>query len=163
MEPAVAQWVECTKKYKWGGTSESATLSSYLSELISADEAAASITAASTDSDLSGNTKVAIVWAMLLSCIEDCPTAHSHIIELTKAITSLPRPETEKALTDTVRGFGSSAPKMLEALAPPLNGAASDAILAKDAYWTDLAVFEELWLVARNCKSCTSCDIYCGN
>jgi hypothetical protein len=151
MDPEITQWVESTKKDKWGDTPESISFSSYLSESIFVEEAAANITAPSTDSNLPANTKVAIVWAMLFSCIEDCPTAHSQIIELIKAITSHPRPETGETSIKTVKRFGDSDLKMLEGLAPPLNGAASDAILEKDAYWTDLPVFEELWRLVRFC------------
>jgi hypothetical protein len=145
------EWFEATKNYKWGDTRESEIFSSYLSESIFVDEAAANLTEPSNNTTPPTDTKMAIVWAMLFSCVEDCPSAHLHIIELIKTITSLPRPDGAGDQLMTTNQWGQSWPKFLEGLEPPLNKAYSHSMLGKDAYWTDQAVFEELWQAAHDC------------
>ena len=159
MDSEIEQWFEATKDNKWGSTIECATFASYLSESIFVKETAASITKTPTATDLPANTKVARVWAMFFSCVENCPSAHLQIIKLIKAITTLPKPagssQTEGSDTKLIPGRKEDKrPKLFVGLDAPLNAAASNTTFPTSAYWTDQAVFEELWLCARECKKC---------
>jgi hypothetical protein len=89
MATAFSDWCRQLKSEKWSNNSEIDILESYVSEGITATEAAARLTAYG-DRSQTANSKIGRIWTMLQLCADECPDTHDALIELIRALVAIP-------------------------------------------------------------------------
>jgi hypothetical protein len=78
-------WCRDLKSEKWVQDSEISILESYLTESISASEAAEKFTKY-TDRSSTAESKVGRLWTLILLCADENPDAHEALVELLRAV-----------------------------------------------------------------------------